>query len=373
MDVEIRPVTSTKALKQFVSFPYSLYAGNPFWVPPLRVEELQTLRRDKNPAFEFCEAKYWLAFKDGKIVGRIAGILNNAYNKIWGKRAVRFGYLEFINDDQVSEALLNTLEVWAKGKGAESVHGPLGFTGLDPEGLLIEGFDEIGNMTTIYNFSYYPVHLEKHGYQKEVDWVEFEVKVPSGIHERLKQFADVVARRNDLRILEVKSRKELLPYAKEMFHLLNEAYKGLSDFIPLTEKQIDMFINRYLKLIHHDYVSVVLDREGRVAAFGVTIPSLAKALQKARGRLFPLGFIHLLRALRKNDTVEMLLIAVRPDLQGKGVNALLMHEYNKIYVRHNILKAESNPELETNSKVQAQWKFFDTRQHKRRRCYVKYL
>jgi len=373
VDVEIRPVTGIRSLKQFVSFPYSLYAGNPFWVPPLRFEELQTLRWDKNPAFEFCEAKYWLAFKDGRVAGRIAGILNSAYNETWGQKTLRFGYLEFIDDHRVSAALLRTVENWAKEKGVESVVGPLGFSDLDPEGMLVEGFEELGNMTTIYNFSYYPLHLERLGYQKDVDWLEFEVRVPTGIHEKLKRLADVVARKNNLKVLQVRRRKELLPYAKEIFHVLNESYRGLYGVVPLTEKQIDMFINRYLKLIRHDYISVILDREDRVAAFGITLPSLAKALQKAWGRLFPFGLIHLLRALRKNDTVEMLLIAVRPDLQGKGVNALLMHEFNKIYVRHNILKAETNPELETNSKVQAQWKFFDTRQHKRRRCYVKHI
>ncbi len=373
MDVEIKPVTGIKELKQFVSFPFSLYAGNRFWVPPLRFDELQTFRPDKNPAFDFCEAKYWLAFKEGKIVGRIAGILNNSYIETWGKRTARFGYLEFVDDLQVSEALLRTVEMWAEEKGMESVHGPLGFTDLDPEGMLIEGFEELGNMTTIYNLSYYPLHLEKHGYKKDADWVEFEVKVPAGIHDKLQRLAEVVTRKNDLRVLQVRSSRELLPYGKEIFHLLNESYRGLYGVVPLTEKQIDMFINRYLKLIRYDYVSVILDREERVAAFGITIPSLAKALQKSRGRLLPFGFVHLLRALRKNDTVEMLLIGVRPDLQGKGVNAVLMHEFNKIYVRHNILKAETNPELETNTRVQAQWKFFDTRQHKRRRCYIKYI
>ena len=373
MGVEVKPVNGIRGLKQFVSFPYSLYDGNAFWVPPLRFTELQTFRWDKNPAFEFCEVKYWLAFKNGKPVGRIAGILNNRYIETWGKKTLRFGYIEFIDDEEVSAALLKTVESWAKKKGMQSVHGPLGFTDLDPEGMLVEGFEELGTMGTIYNFSYYPVHLEKNGYQKDVDWVEFEVKVPVNIHEKLKRLAEVVTRKNHLKVLRVKRGKDLLTYAKEIFHVLNESYKGLYGVVHLTEKQIDMYINQYFRLIRHDYISVILDREDRVAAFGITIPSLASALQKSRGRLFPFGFIHLLRALRKNDTVEMCLIAVRPDLQGKGVNAVLMHEFNKIYVQHNILKAESNPELETNSKVQAQWKFFDARQHKRRRCYIKYV
>lgn len=373
MAVEIKPVTGIRDLKQFVSFPYSLYAGNPFWVPPLRFAELQTFRWDKNPAFEFCEAKYWLAFKDGKVVGRIAGILNNTYIKTWEKKTLRFGYIEFIDDCQVSEALLKTVEKWAIEKGMQSVHGPLGFTDLDPEGMLVEGFKELGTMETIYNFPYYPVHLEKNGYQKDVDWVEFEVSVPESVHEKLKRLADIATRRNNLKVLQVKKSKELLPYAKGVFHVLNESYKGLYGVIPLTEKQIDMYIDQYFRLIRLDYITVILDREDKVAAFGITVPSLAKALRKSRGRLFPFGFIHILRALRKNDTVDMLLIAVRPDLQGKGVNALLMHEFNKIYVRHNILKAETNPELEDNWKVQAQWKFFDARQHKRRRCYIKHV
>jgi GNAT superfamily N-acetyltransferase len=373
MDVEIKPVTGIRDLRQFVSFPYSLYAGNPFWVPPLRFTELHTFRWDKNPVFEFCEVKYWLAFKNGKVAGRIAGIRNNRYIEAWGKKTLRFGYIEFIDDEQVSETLLKTVEEWAKEKGMESVHGPLGFTDLDPQGMLVEGFEELGTMGTIYNFSYYPVHLEKNGYKKDVDWVEFEVIVPAGIHENLKRLAEAVARKNSLKVLQVKRVKELLPYAKEIFHVLNESYKGLYGVFPLTEKQIDMYINQYFRLARSDYISVILDREDRVAAFAVTFPSLAVALRKSWGRLFPFGFIHLIKALRKNDTVELCLIAVRPDLQGKGVNALLMHEFNKIYIRNNVIKAVAYPELETNNRVQAQWKFFDTRQHKRRRCYIKYV
>jgi hypothetical protein len=371
MAIEIRPVTRLRELKKFVSFPYSLYAGNPFWVPQLRFAELQTFRWDKNPAFDFCEAKYWLAHKDGKIVGRIAGILNNRYIETWGTKAARFGYIEFIDDEEVSKALLRTVEAWAEERGMQSVHGPLGFSDLDPEGMLVEGFEELGTMGAIYNFPYYPVHLEKNGYKKDVDWLEFEVKVPSGIHKKLERLAGVVARRNKLRVLKMKSNKELLFYARGILDLLNVAYEGLYGVFPLTEKQIDMYINQYFKLIRHDYISVVLDEKDRMAAFGVTIPSLAKALRKSWGRLFPFGFVHLLRALRKNDTADLCLIAVRPDLQLKGVNALLMHEFNKIYVSHNILKAQAYPELETNRRIQAQWRFFDTRQHKRRRCYIK--
>jgi GNAT superfamily N-acetyltransferase len=279
--------------------------------------------------------------------------------------------MEFIDDDEVSKALLGTVEAWAREKGMEAVHGPLGFTDLDPEGILVEGFQELATMGAAYNFPYYPGHLEKNGYRKDVDWVEFELKVPVDVNEKLKRMAEVVARRNGLRVLRVAKRRELLAYANEIFGVLNESYKGLYGVFPLTQKQIDMYTNRYLKVVHHEYIPVILDGAGRVAAFAVTIPSLAKALQKCRGNLFPLGFLRILRALRRNDAVELCLIAVRPDLQGKGINAMLMHELNKIYLRHNIRRAETNPELETNTRVQAQWKFFDTRQHKRRRCYIK--
>ena len=371
MDIQIQPVTLLGELKRFASFPYSLYAGNSFWVPPIRFAEMQTFRWDKNPAFEFCEVKYWLAFKDGKVAGRIAGILNNRYIETWGEKTVRFGYIEFVDDERVSEALLGAVEAWARERGMESVHGPLGFTDLDPEGMLVEGFEELGTMGATYNFRYYPVHMEKHGYQKDVDWVEFEVKIPEGVHERLKRLAEAAARRNDLRVLRVKKSKELLPYTKEIFQVLNESYEGLYGVFPLTEKQIDMYIGQYFKLIRPDYISVILDRNDRVAGFGVAIPSLAKALRKSWGRMVPFGFIHMLKAQRSNDRAELLLIGVRPDLQGKGVNALLMHEFNKTFLRHNILKAETNPELETNKKVLSQWKFFDAREHKRRRCYIK--
>lgn len=373
MNVEIKPVTEMRDLKKFISFPYSLYEGNPFWVPPLRLAELQTFRWDRNPAFDFCEVKYWLALRDGKIAGRIAAIINNRYIEAWGTRTVRFGYIEFVDDHRVSEALLDAVEMWAKEKGMESVHGPLGFTDLDPEGMLVEGFEELGAMGTIYNFSYYPIHLERKGYRKDADWVEFELKVPEDINERLQRIAEVVTRKHQLEVLRVKRTKELIPYAKEMFHVLNESYKGLYGVFPLTEKQIDMYVNQYIRLVRHEYITVILDRHNRVAAFSVTVPRLAEALRKSWGRLFPFGFFRLLRALRKNDAVNLCLIAVRPDLQGKGVNSLLMHELNKIYLDHKVLRAEAYPQLETNSRVQAQWKFFEARRHKRRRCYIKHV
>lgn len=373
MNIIIKKVENKRDLKRFISFPYKLYAGNKYWVPPLRFDEMNTLRRDKNPAFEFCEVKYWLAYKDGKIAGRIAGIINWRYVEEWKNRYARFGWIDFIDDKDVSKALIETVEKWAKEKGMEAVHGPLGFTDLDYEGMLIEGFEELGTMATIYNYSYYPKHLEKYGYTKDIDWVEFEVKAPQEVPEKIDRVANIALERNNLRVLKVKKSKELLPYAKDMFKVLDETYKDLYGVVPLSEKQVDLYIKQYFGFIRPDYISMILDSNDRVAAFGITMPSLSKALQKSKGRLFPVGFIHLLMAMKNNKQIDLYLIGVRPDLQGKGVNSIIFNELNKIFINKNIVSAETNPELETNFKVQAQWKHFTHRQHKRRRCYIKQL
>ncbi len=373
MNIEIKEVSGRGDLKKFVKFPYKLYAGNKYWVPPLFFDEMNTLRRDKNPAFEFCESKYWLAYRNGKIVGRIAGIINQKYIDKWHNKYLRFGWIDFIDDEQVVKALLDTVENWALSKGMTAVHGPLGFTDMDYEGMLIEGFNELGTLATIYNYPYYPKYLEKFGYQKDVDWVEFAVKNPQKIPEKIERIANRIKERNNLTILKVNKAKELLPYATEIFEVLNNAYKDLFGFVTLSEKQIAMYVKQYFGFIRPEYVPVVLDSKGKIAAFGITMPSLSKALQKARGRLFPLGFLYILRAMRKNDRVDLYLVAVRPDLQDKGVNAILIHEMNKTFLKEKIIEVETNPELESNLKVQAQWKLMEKRQHKRRRCYIKFL
>jgi len=373
MDIVIKKVENRRDLKRFISFPYKLYAGNKYWVPPLRFDEMNTLRRDKNPAFEFCETQYWLAYKDGKIAGRIAGIINWRYIEKWKNRYARFGWIDFIDDEDVSKALIETVEKWAKDKDMEAVHGPLGFTDLDYEGMLIEGFEELGTMATIYNYSYYPKHLKNYGYTKDIDWVEFEVKAPPEIPEKIDRIAAISLKKNNLRVLKVKKSKDLLPYAKDMFNVLNVAYRDIFGFVPLTDKQVDLYVKQYLGFIRPDYISIVLDSNDRVAAFAITMPSLSKALQKSNGRLFPFGFIYLLKAMKKNNLIDLYLIGVLPEYQGKGVNGILIKELTKIFISKNIVKAETNVELENNIKVQAQWKLFEKRQHKRRRCYIKYL
>lgn len=337
------------------------------------MDEVSTLRKDKNPAFEHCEARYWLAKKEGKIVGRIAGILNHKYIETWNKKQMRFGWLDFEDDPAISKALLSAVEGWARETGMDAVHGPLGFTDLDYEGMLIEGFGELGTLATIYNFPYYPDHLDQLGYTKDIDWVEFEVVPTPKTPERLERIADVAMRRLHLHVLQAKKKKHLVPYIPQIFELIDEAYRELYGVVPLSPKQVAYYTKMYFGFIKPDYVSVVLDRDDKVAAFGITMPSLSRALQKCRGRLLPFGVFHLLNAMRKNDRADLYLVGVRPSLQGKGINAIIIHEINKIYASHNIRKVETNPELETNRDVQGQWKFYERRQHKRRRCFIKAL
>lgn len=373
MALEIREVLGRRDLKKFIRFPLSLYRGHSCWVPPLLLDEMNTLRRDKNPAFEHCEARYWLAVRDGRIVGRVAAILNHLHMKKWKQRYMRFGWIDFVNDAETVSALLGVVEGWARETGMEAVHGPLGFTDLDREGMLVDGFDELGTLATIYNHPYYPEHLERAGYTKDTDWVEYEIRVPEKPHETIERIADIALRRNRLKMLDARRKKDLLPYARELFDLLDDTYKNLYGTVPLTRGQVDAYIKQYFGFIQPDFVPIVLDAEGRMVAFGITMPSLSRALQKSKGSLLPLGFLHLLRALRRNNRADLYLVAVRPEYQRKGVNAILIHKMNEVYNRIGIRMVESNPELETNRLVQEQWKFFEKRMHKRRRCYIKRL
>ncbi len=374
MDLVVKEVDSVSGIKRFVDFQNSLYQENNYFVPPPRKEEIATFRENKNPAFDFCKAKLWLAYHDGKAVGRIAGIINDKFNSKFNKKEARFGWIDFIDDEEVSTLLLKTVEDWAKQNGMNSIHGPLGFTDFDPEGTLIEGFEELGTLGAIYNYDYYPQLIEKSGYVKDMDWLEFEVTIDkSEIPDKVSRIADIALKRNKLKLLKVKKAKEILPYARDIFYLINDAYKDLYGFVELSDRQIDMYVKQYFGFIIPEYVPVVLDENNKVVAFGITMPSMSRAFQKCGGRLFPLGFITVLKAMKNNNAVDLYLTAVKPELQDKGVNAILISEINKLLIHRNITKVETNRELETNHKVQAQWKFYTTRQHKRRRCYKKDL
>jgi ribosomal protein S18 acetylase RimI-like enzyme len=371
MEVQIKEVTTLKDLKAFIDFPFKLYRDNPNWVPNLISDDLNTLRRDKNPAFETCEARYWLAYQDGAIVGRVAAILNHPHIEKWGQRYMRFGWLDFIDDPQISAALLQAVETWAREAGMSAVHGPLGFTDMDREGMLVEGFDELATMATYYNFPYYPAHMESLGYSKDIDWVEYEISMPAEPDEKIARMANIVMKRNKLKLLELRNKKELLKHAKELFQLLENEYKHLYGTVPLTPKQVDGYIAQYFGFVEPDFVPMVYNDKNEMVAFGIALPSLSRALQKSHGRLFPFGFVHLLSALKKNDRADLYLVAVKSEYRGTGANAILMNSLYEVFRKMGVRKIETNPELETNHLVQGQWKYFDTRQHKRRRVFIK--
>jgi GNAT superfamily N-acetyltransferase len=373
MTILLKEVTNNKELKAFIRFPFNLYKGNPNWVPTLEGDDLNTLRRDKNPAFEYCEARYWLAYKNEKLAGRVAAILNHRYIEKWEQKYMRFGWIDFIDDPDVSAALLGAVETWAREKGMEAVHGPLGFTNMDHAGMLVEGFEELATMATIYNFPYYPQHLERVGYGKHTDWVEYEMPVTPERNPTITRIADLSLRRYKLHVLEPKNKKELLPYAYELFKLYNEEYRNLYSAVPLTEAQIEAAVKQYFGLISPKFVPVVLNEQGQMVAFGIVMPSLSRALQKSGGRLFPFGFLHLLKSLRKNDRADLYLVAVKGEYQGKGVNAIMMDRIHSLFIKMGIKYIETNPELEWNTNVQGQWKYYEKRQHKRRRAFIKYL
>jgi hypothetical protein len=371
--ISVQEVKRRKQLKAFIEFPYHLYSNHRFYVPPLRFDEMATLREDKNPAFDYCEARYWLAYRQGRVVGRIAAILNKAYIEKGGGRYMRFGWFDFENDAGVVSALLAQVEAWAREKGMSAVHGPMGFTDLDHEGMLVEGFDEAGTLAAIYNYPYYPSLLEMAGYVKDADWVEYKIKVPSKMPADLERMAAVVTDRYGLRVVKARRPKDILPYAKAIFDLINATYSHLYGVVPLTEKQIQYYTKQYFSFIRTDFVPLVTSANGELIACGITMPSLTKALQKAKGSLFPFGFAHILKALKKNDLADLYLVAVDKKWQRKGVIALLMYGVTKSYIANGITYVESNPELETNLAIRSIWEHYEAIQHKRRRCYIKHL
>jgi GNAT superfamily N-acetyltransferase len=373
MEIQVKEVTTIKELKSFIHFPFDLYRGNPYWVPTLLFDELNTLRKDKNPAFEHCEARYWLAYRNGRIAGRVAAILNQKHIEKWGQNYMRFGWIDFEDDPTISEALMKAVESWAIETGMTAVHGPLGFTDLDREGMLVEGFNELGTLATIYNHPYYPKHMENLGYVKDTDWLEYEFLVPGTPNETIARIAEIALRRNKLRLLELRNKKEMLKYAKELFGLLDDEYRHLYGTVPLTKEQVEAYIDQYFGFVTPDFVPMVMDKDNRMVAFGIVMPSLSLALQKTKGQLFPFGFIHLLNALKKNNRADLYLVAVRSEYQGKGVNAILMNKMHAVFNKLGIGKVESNPELETNQNVQGQWKYYEKRQHKRRRVFIRVL
>ena len=374
--MEIRPVEPLKPeLRKYVQFGIDLYHGNPYYVPPLVYDDINTLTPGKNPAFDFCKAQSFMAYRDGVAVGCITGIINTRANEKTGEKVLRFGFMDFIDDVKVVDALFKAVEVWGRHNGMERMVGPMGFSDLDPEGMLIEGFEEMGTMATIYNYPYYPKHMERMGFVKETDWVEYRIKVPDAIPEKYKRIADIVQRKFNLRVVEYKSRKKLKEqYGLAIFKLINECYKDLYGFVELTQRQIDYYIDMYLDMLRLDDVCLIVDETDTLVGVGISMPSMSAALRRCEGKLFPTGWYYLLKAIRGgSDVVDLLLVAIRPDYQGKGVNALLFSKLIPSYVSNGYKFAESNVELEGNESVQKQWEYFERRQHRRRRAWSKPL
>lgn len=376
-NISIKQVETKSEMKKFIRFNYELYKDNKYSVPDIYEDMLDTFS-DKNAAMEFCEAVYYLAYKDGKVVGRVAGIINNKANKTWNLNAVRFGWIDFIDDPEVSRALIEAVEKWGRSKGMTEIQGPLGFTDMDAEGMLIEGFEELGTMATIYNYPYYPKHIEALGYEKEADWIEMFIKVPreTGLPDRFKRIAEIVMQKYNLQIKKYTSSKKLADdYGQEIFQLINEAFKPLFGYSELSQKQIDQYVKTYLPILDLKLISLITEPDGRLIGVGISMPSMSRALQKAKGKMFPFGWWHLLKALKwkKPKILDLMLVAIKPEYQGKGVNSLLFYDLLPIYIQEGYEYVETNVELETNAKVQQQWIYFERRQHKRRRCFKKTL
>ncbi|MDR1331514.1 MAG: hypothetical protein LBK07_05355 [Tannerella sp.] len=375
MDVHIKQVTNKRELKRFVEFNITLYKNSPYHVPALIADEIMTLSESKNPAFETGEAICFLACRDGKIVGRIAGLINRKSNTTWNQQYARFGFVDFIDDDEVVDKLFGAVEEWARSKGMTSLHGPLGFTDLDHEGMLVHGFDQMSTMATIYNHPYYPRQLERIGFVKDKDWLEFKIFVPGEIPEKHLRIGEIVMKKYGLKILKFKKRREIWPYAYKIFDTMNKAYAPLYGFTELTEKQIKYYVGMYIPMLRLDFVTIVIrEEDDAVVGFGITMPNLSHALKKAGGRLLPFGFIYLLHTLYTDpEVVDFYLIGVLPEYRNKGVNALMFNDLIPIYNKLGVKYAESNPELETNNAVQAQWDDFSREHHKTRRAYIKHF
>ncbi|MDD2490642.1 MAG: hypothetical protein PHV12_00410 [Bacteroidales bacterium] len=373
MSLTIREVKNRVELKAFISFPEKLYKDSPYWVNALWSDEYKTLLKSKNPAFEYSEAWYFLAERDGKVVGRVAAIINHNANRDWNVKNMRFGWFDFIDDIEVSAALLGRVEELAAEKGMNAVNGPFGFTDMDREGMLVEGFDKMGAFTTLYNYSYYPLHMEKLGFKRDAEWTQREFDVPDDVPDKLKQYSRIIKQKYRVSVLDSKSKKELRVYAIGLFNALNKAFIPLYGFTPISQKQIEWYVDQFLPLINTDLICLVVNEEDRVVAFAVTMPSLSNAMRETKGRLFPFGFIKLLKALKNVDLVDLYMIGIVPEYQNKGLNAVIFDHLNSNFIKLGVKRVIANPQLDSNKAVQSIFDYYPGRLYSKRCCYLKSL
>lgn len=374
MAVQIKTVITKSDFKTFARFANKLYKGSKYYVPSMPMDDLDTFDRSKNAAFEFSEAEFYLAYKDGKPVGRVAAIVNNKANQTWNVKQVRFGWFDFIDDLEVSKALLDSVIAFGKSKGMNQIAGPLGFTDFDPEGMLVDGFDRICTMALFHNHPYYPEHMKKHGYVKETGWLEYRLTIPAEVPERLKKLSQVVLERYNLKLVKkTKAQVKRENYGQKIFELINQTYCGLYGFSLLSPKQIDQFVDTYLSVINMNLLAFIENQEGELIGAAITMPSIAKALQKCNGEIFPFGWWHLLKAMywKPTDTLELLLIGVRPDYQNKAINSVLCVDIMENCHKMGFKYAETNANLEDNTKIQSMWASFEKEQHKKRWIFAK--
>lgn len=369
--ITIKEAKTKKEIKAFIMFPFTLYKNDSNWVPPLIFDEWNTFSPEKNPSFEFSEAAFFLAYKNGKIAGRILAIINHKANATWNDFRTRFGWIAFIDDEEVSKSLLDAAEKWGNAKGMKGIHGPLGFCDLDPEGMMVEGFDNEPAITSAYNYPYFPVHMEKHGFKKSVDWVQYKFPASQNIPEKLERINKLIAQKYNIKVIVPTSKKEAKKYIPGFFDTLNAAFKDLYGFSQLSDKQIKYFTDAYFGFVRPELLNFIVDEKDEVVGFGITMPSLSKAFQKARGRLFPFGFIHILRALKKYDTVDLYFNGVHPNWQHKGIHSLYYVSLNEQYKKNDVKWAISTGQLETNINAVGIWDNYEKEPYIRTRCYIK--
>ena len=371
--ITVKEIASKSELKKFIAFPFSLYKNNPYWVPSLIKDEMKTLDPNENPVFKNAESWYYLAYKEKKIVGRIAVIINHLETKEQGKKKIRFGWLDMVDDIEVTKALLEKVNEKGREYQLEYAEGPMGFSNMEKAGILTMGFGEMNTMITWYHHPYYAAHLEKLGYEKQATWVEYRLKIPKKIFEKVAKFSKIVRERYSLSVIRFKNKKEILPYVNDMFGLLNKTYNTLQTFVPIQQYQIDYYKKKYFSFIHPDYICCIRDEKGKLIAFSIVMPSFSKALKKANGKLLPFGWKYILDAQRKNDTAAFYLIGIDPEYQGKGVTAVIFEEMQELFTAKGIHTVETNPELKENTAVQLLWKDYSPEQHKERSTFRKDL